>query len=406
LLVHDHIIHTTRGGAIIEDDDDDQQLESGGRGVTSMVLTVATKILAVVWAVISSVWNLLSSLLSSNSADPTTSNKTGSSSKSTPAVLLDRLAALDMMTEPLPDCLVVTGTLTEALATARREARLLVALTTTRSESAIRAILSPQVLQVANKKSRKVSPNGSFFIWIGDDLPRSSGVGAAGAGASLSRDKLYVLMASSSSSPKILGQSALPQSSSDGPRLAEYLGDLRRRHRQLLLALHQRRQEQVWDQERRDHYSQSVVADERQREERRQAVEREKAAAAALATRAAQIVARRAVLQRELPDEPPLLAATTTTTGNSGNIVVVAIRLPDGRKAQRRFLVDNDDITTTTAVLFNWVDVVFEHEREKVQLQTLDGSKTFTYELHRDEPLTATTQGKKAIAFRVVLLDE
>jgi hypothetical protein len=383
-------------------EDDDAEVEAsedqeGGVAVASILRTVVVQVLTVVWAIVASAWKIVSSVLyklmmmtsSSSSADGDSSEST---SNETSRTIAARLAELNISTteqpSAIPNWLVVGGTLAAALKRAKQEARLLVALTTTTSranEPALRALLSKQVIKVANKISKKVSPNGSFLIWIGDDLKSLSTAGAT----TISRDKLYVLAPNNG---KILGQSVMPQSEKDGgAKLADYLADLRQRHKKLLLALSKRRQELMWERERRDGYSQSVVSDERRREEKRLQLQEEKAAAVAAATRAAEIIARRAVLQRELPEEPD----DETTS------IVVAIRLPDGRKFQRRFARD-----TATSVLFNWADVVCAHEREKIQLQTMNGSQTLTYDDSADETtLSGIAPGKKAIAFRVLFVE-
>lgn len=75
---------------------------------------------------------------------------------------------------------------------------------------------------------------------------------------------------------------------------------------------------------------------------------------------------RREELRLTLPEEPP--------PSDDVHVITIALRFADGRTGQRRFMDD-----TRVDVLFNWVDVEFEMERENVILTTMNGQQSFEF---------------------------
>ena len=74
----------------------------------------------------------------------------------------------------------------------------------------------------------------------------------------------------------------------------------------------------------------------------------------------------------------------------------IALRFADGRSAQRRFSPE-ESIST----VFNWVDALFEMERERVVLTTMNGKRTFEWsEASNDDTLEEAGLGKMT-GFRV-----
>ena len=244
---------------------------------------------------------------------------------------------------------------------ARRRGKFLVALTSTDPDTI-------QILASLPSESRE-----SFLFWIGPPSPPL-----------LQPSRLSVLAG------KKLLASTPPSSSRD--RTATWLADVRERNTDALAKLIQAQKERVWAQERQAGYTASVQKDTQQKKD---TAARKAALAAELAAKAAQqqrILERRKELLEKLPEEP--------TEGT--DIVTVALRFADGSKGQRRFAGE----ATTMQTLFDWVDAVFEIEREHVQLQTLTGSHTLRYSETADREAPLLSLQKKMIAFRVTKVEE
>ena len=117
--------------------------------------------------------------------------------------------------------------------------------------------------------------------------------------------------------------------------------------------------------ERTSGYRDSIQGDrerearERKEEEAREAEER------AEVVRKEAVLKRRVGLRESLPEEP--------VVGGEG-VVTVALRFADGRTGQRRFY---DAVGMD--VVFDWVDAMFEMEREDVILSLMSGKKSFLY---------------------------
>ena len=164
--------------------------------------------------------------------------------------------------------------------------------------------------------------------------------------------------------PQLLAQHhCTPPPAADA--LAAWLNALRQRHQPLYRKLQKRRQEVQWAQERAAGYKGSAAADaaaQKRREE--EAAERKRQERANEAQKAA-IQARRDALRAALPPE-----VDSTTKG----VRTVALRFADGRTGQRRFAPD-----ASLADVFNWIDALFEMERETITLWTMNGKQSFEW---------------------------
>ena len=110
--------------------------------------------------------------------------------------------------------------------------------------------------------------------------------------------------------------------------------------------------------ERKEGYSESVKSDnQRKQREKEAAVERE-AKEKAEKERQEAVEARRVELRESLPDED-----------TSNDAKKIALRFQDGQSGQRQFSPDSP-----VSDLFNWVDAIFEMEREKVVLTSMNGN--------------------------------
>ena len=80
------------------------------------------------------------------------------------------------------------------------------------------------------------------------------------------------------------------------------------------------------------------------------------------------VLTRRSELRKSLPDE-------IDDDGDDAVVITIALRFADGRTGQRRFASDS-----SLRDVFNWVDAMFELERETVILQTMNGKQAFEWD--------------------------
>lgn len=342
---HNNLVETQRSFIldIARGGEEDATLLEETQESTSLIVTILQKFATLLWTILSTILKLITP---KSSASPTN--------------IRQRLLE-DLELDHLPECLQ-TGTLAEALQAARREARFLLAVSTS-DTACMQALLSDEVIKLAERKSKSISPNGSYLLWL-----------------EYSQKKRMRILASADA---VLGESAPVQ---NPERLVSYLSDIRKRHRKLLLKRSKRRQEKLWAEERRDKYSESVDSDDRRKQLEEMEAEQKAKQAAEEEARKQSILDRRVMLNDSLPDEL-----------ESGGILV-ALRFQDGGSSQRRF-AETEYINT----VFNWVDAIFAYDREKVSLQTLNGKQKITFDEESEVSLSESIGDKKSIAFRVLL---
>jgi len=139
--------------------------------------------------------------------------------------------------------------------------------------------------------------------------------------------------------------------------MASWLDSLRKRHGKLYGKMQNDLKEAEYYKERKEGYSDSVKSDnerkKREKEEEAERVAKEKAEQ----ERQEALEARRVELIESLPEED-----------TSKDAKKVAVRFQDGQSGQRQFSPDS-----LVFDLFNWVDAIFEMEREKVVLTSMNG---------------------------------
>lgn len=167
--------------------------------------------------------------------------------------------------------------------------------------------------------------------------------------------------------------------------MASWLNTLRKRHAKLYAKLQVALKEAEYYRERKEGYSESVKNDqerkEREKKEQKLRLAREKVEK----ERQEAVATRREELKENLPDED-----------ESADAKKVALRFPDGRSGQRQFSPD-----TPVSDLLNWVDAIFEMEREKVVLTSMNGKVTVTWdEEMNDKSLSDIGLGRNT-GFRV-----
>lgn len=339
---------------------------------------------------------------------------------------------------------VVGGTLTDALRTARSKARLLVVFvpasdpkkmkrkssstTKTYDETAIESLLSLEVAKASEKRAIKKSKKkeqkqvpehtgekwGSYVLWsampstteavsalkrLKAKRPVGKGGGKKGTGDSPILLVAYPAKTLDSSgrlkiTPRVLSQHHCnPPPSAES--MAAWLNTLRKRHAKQFAAMQHDVRETRLLQERMEGYR-SSMEDDRDRERREQEEEEaRKAKERAERERRERLEQRRNELRASLPEEPG---------SDEPNVMTVALRFPDGRHGRRRFGDDTD-----MNVVFNWVDATFGMEREKIVLSTMNGRQNFTFREEDDEGEMITLKGAglgRLTGFRVTEIKE
>ena len=116
--------------------------------------------------------------------------------------------------------------------------------------------------------------------------------------------------------------------------------------------------------ERKEGYTESKKSDKEKQKREKEEEEKRLNAEKAEHERLKIIEKRREELKESLPDE-----------AKGKDVIKIALRFPDGRSGQRRFS-PGQPLTD----IFNWVDAMYEIERETVLLTTMSGKQTFEWE--------------------------
>jgi hypothetical protein len=184
--------------------------------------------------------------------------------------------------------------------------------------------------------------------------------------------------------PKLLGQHHC--SPPPTPALmAAWLDSLRKRYSKQYRAMQTELKEAQYFKERKEGYTESMQNDaEREKREKEEAAKKA-AEEKAEKERLAAIETRRKELKESLPEEP-----------TSRDAKKVRVRFADGRAEQRRFSADEP-----LSSIFNWVDAMFEMEREKVTLTTMNGKQTFTWDEETNDKSLADAGLGRMTGFRV-----
>jgi Skp family chaperone for outer membrane proteins len=146
--------------------------------------------------------------------------------------------------------------------------------------------------------------------------------------------------------------------------MAQWLNALRKRHAKQYNSMQSEMKEIQYFKEREEGYRDSVDNDiqrkEKEAKEEAERLAKEKAEIERMAT----IQKRRADLKSALPPED-----------KSGKAKTVALRFADGKSGQRKFAPN-----TPLSTVFDWVDAMFEIERETLVLTTLNGKQAFSWD--------------------------
>jgi hypothetical protein len=284
---------------------------------------------------------------------------------------------------------ILGGSINDALNIARSQSRLLVVFIPSSrpgrgkknadDKKAIESFLSAEVATMAEKRARRKEEGGSFLLW---------GATAGSPEAVVAMKRLKAQQANNKGQKQPVLIVAYPAQAVDGrgqpqivPKLlaqhhcspppssetmATWLNALRKRHAKQYASMQLQSREAQYFKDRNEGYKESLKSD-KEREEREAREEAERIAKEkAEKERQETIKKRREELRDLLTDEPGNDAADTKT---------ISLRLADGRFGKRRFAADAE-----LADVFNWLDVTFEIERESVQLTTMNGKSSFSWE--------------------------
>jgi hypothetical protein len=175
--------------------------------------------------------------------------------------------------------------------------------------------------------------------------------------------------------------------------MAAWLNALRKRHSAQYSVMQKQLQEVEWYKERNEGYVGSVQKDLERKEAERLAEEKRVAQEKEVEEQKQAIQKRRDEFKLSLPNEKDV--------GRNGK--TIALRFADGSAGQRKFAPD-----TPLSTIFNWIDAVYEIERETIILTTLRGDKTLTWgvdETIREQSLEKAGLGRNT-GFRVTIKKE
>jgi hypothetical protein len=165
--------------------------------------------------------------------------------------------------------------------------------------------------------------------------------------------------------------------------MASWLNTLRKRHSKQYTAMQTVLKELQYFKERKEGYTESKKSDKERQKREKEEEEKRLAAEKAEQERLEEMEKRREELKGALPEEP-----------KGKDTQKIALRFEDGRSGQRRFSPEQPFMD-----VFNWVDAIYEIERETVILTTMNGKQTFEWE-ENEKTLEDAGLGKNT-GFRV-----
>ena len=262
---------------------------------------------------------------------------------------------------------------------------------------ALSSLLSPEVVKFINRRplgKKQGDTTGSYYVWImnGDD-------GATAKEIDMAMKRLKVKPPTSSSkksssskkkkedgpilaifypattidssgklkvTPRLLAQHHCHPPPSSPEVMMNWANTIRKRHIREFAKLQHDRKEMQLLKERTEGYKESVKEDKAREEREERELQAKKEAEEEERLRLEKLEQRRQELLEALPEEPE---------AGSGGVITIALRFGNGSRDQRRFLAEE----TTVNDLLNWVDATHGMEREKIELSTMNGSKTFVY---------------------------
>jgi hypothetical protein len=259
---------------------------------------------------------------------------------------------------------------------------------------AISSLLSPEVVKLFNRRplGKKQSDNtGSYYVWImnGDDGAQTKEIDVA-----MKRLKVKPPTSNSKNSgkkkedgpilaifypattvdssgklkvtPRLLAQHHCHPPPTSAEVMMNWANTIRKRHVREFAKLQHDRKEMQLLKERTEGYKESMKEDKAREEREERELQAKKEEEEKERLRKEKLERRRQELLEALPEEPD--------AGSEG-VITIALRFGDGSRDQRRFVAEDTSLND----VFNWVDATHGLEREKIELSTMNGSKTFSY---------------------------
>ena len=318
-----------------------------------------------------------------------------------------------------------TTSLAEAMRRSNADARFLVVYISRWGSSrangvAIPNLMSREMIKLANRRplgKKQSSDASSYYIWIVDDdgdydpalkrlrlKPPARRKSSSKSSPSKSATPpilaiVYPSTAVSSSgkltvAPRVLSQHHCHPPPSSPEVLTSWINATRKRHLRDFAKLQHDRKEVQLQRERTEGYRASVEEDSVREARERAEAERERRIEEEEGRRQEELAARREVLRASLPEEPE--------PGDPGSSTI-ALRFADGTRDQRRFPSD-----ASVDSIFDWIDVEHGIERERLELGTMNGSRTFVHGGGGDGGVASTIEGAglgKMTALRVGIVE-
>ena len=301
---------------------------------------------------------------------------------------------------------ILTGTFPSALEKARSQARLLVVFIPSSKpkkeksdQKIIESLMSDEVFETAERKSRKKTDTGSFAVWSSkyDSADSAAAIKRLKAKKGSGKGKNPILMVvypsptmNSSGQVKIVPRVLVQHHCNPPPTaksMASWLNALRKRHAKQYANMQHELKELELFKERTEGYKSSMKNDLKRENEEKLKEQKRLLDEKAKKEREEMVQKRRVTLLENLAKEPE--------RGAKGAITI-ALRFHDGRQGQRRFDGDSE-----VNEIFNWIDATFEIERESTIITTMNGKHTFSYDEDEEGRVLNDTGLGKMAAFRV-----
>jgi len=274
---------------------------------------------------------------------------------------------------------ILGGSLSDALRTCRSQARLLVAFIPASKPNSSKSKTAFDVTCIDSLRSDEVAQaiqakKGSYVLWAAkygspEAIQAAKRLRTSHAAASSKKNLPTLVVAYPSQvldkksgkikiHPKLLAQHHC-NPPPNPTTFASFLKALRKRHSSHIKSMRAQLREAELHAERKSNYAQSMQLDSQREEKEAKAQAEETARLEEEKDRIRKLKERRQAFLKALGEEPE---------AEEKGVVTVALRLADGRNAQRRFGEEEN-----MEIIFNWVDALFEWDRELVQVTTMRG---------------------------------
>ena len=303
---------------------------------------------------------------------------------------LARTYGIDLPSADEPYDHVRGGSLASASRYAREQSRLLVVVLLPDAE-AVQALLSEQVTAMCEQRARRKRgmTTASFVVWICSSSPEAKVAQRRWGLKSNSSKQPTLAVVSPIAKGGALAQHNCKPCFPGATKLSMWLDALRKRQQKDYAKLLKYNNELQIQKERKSGYVSGMQQDDDNKAQREQKIKEEKEQQRKEAAAKQAILDRRAALLNGLSEEPD---------ASSSNCKTIALRFANGSKGQRRF----DSDATSMSDIFNWVDAMFELDRESITLHTMNGKNQFEYDESDEDTLEDALGSSNRVGLRVL----